>query len=290
MTVALSIAPEQHRLWNGPAGQAWVDAQDLLDRLFRPFEALLAEAVPASATRVLDVGCGTGASMLALARRSGVPIECVGIDISEPMIAHAQARAEREGLQAHFVCADAQDHRFEEASFDTIVSRFGVMFFDDPVLAFANLRRALKPTGHMRAIAWRSPGENPFMTTAERAAAPWLPGLPARRPDAPGQFAFADRERVQRILDASGWRDIDIRSVDVECVMRERDLMHYLTRLGPVGLALRETDACTRGRVVDAVRSGFEKYVFGDEVRFVAACWCIDARAAAPSAEDSGRA
>ena len=98
-----------------------------------------------------------------------------------------------------------------------------------------------------------------------------------RRPDAPGQFAFADRERVQRILDASGWGGVEIRPIDVDCVMPECELMRYLTRLGPVGLALQDADPCTRARVVDAVRRAFESYVHGDEVRFVAACWCIDA-------------
>ena len=109
------------------------------------------------------------------------------------MIAAARARAERERTPADFVCADAEVHAFEPASFDTIISRFGVMFFDDPVRAFANLRRAARDDARVRCIAWRSAADNPFMTTAERAAAPLLPTLPARRPDAPGQFAFANR-------------------------------------------------------------------------------------------------
>ena len=151
---------------------------------------------PPAGGRVLDVGCGTGSTTLAVARRLGAKGRCIGIDISEPMIAAARARAEREGTPASFIRADAQTHAFEPASFDMIISRFGVMFFDDSVRAFANLRRAAKQTPSLRFIAWRSAAENPFMTTAERAAAPLLPNLPARRPDAPGQFAFADRDRV----------------------------------------------------------------------------------------------
>ena len=278
----------QNRLWNGPAGQAWVDAQELLDLLFLPFEALLIEALPAAATRVLDVGCGTGATTLCVARRLGTGGHCTGIDVSAPMIAYAQARAGREGSPARFVCADAQRHAFADADFDAVVSRFGVMFFDDPVAAFANLRRATKSGGRLRALAWRSASENAFMTTAERAAAPLLPGLPARKPGAPGQFAFADRERVQGILEASGWGGIEIRPVDVGCVMPEHELMRYLTRLGPVGLALQEADACTHARVVDAVRRAFEPYVHGHQVRFVAACWCIDAWAQPVSGREGG--
>jgi len=277
---------EQAALWNGAAGRAWVDAQQSLDRLFTPFEDLLVdEARAASARRVLDVGCGTGATTFAIARALGAQGQCVGADISEPMIAAARVRAEREGTPAHFVCADVQRHAFEPASFDLIVSRFGVMFFDSPVQAFANLRHAAAGGAALRAIAWRSAAENPFMTTAERAAAPLLPNLPARKPGVPGQFAFADRHRVSSILEESGWAGIDIRPIDVECTLPERDLVGYLTRLGPVGMALQEeADERTRTQVIDAVRAAFDPYVHGTEVRFTAACWMIGAQASSASA------
>ena len=199
---------EQTALWNGRGGRAWVDLQEVLDQLFKPFEDLLVEEVrAASAHRVLDVGCGTGSTTLAAARRLGAKGHCTGVDISEPLIAVARARAEREGEPASFILADAQTHAFEPASFDMIISRFGVMFFDNPVVAFANLRRAAMDDVKLRCIAWRSAAENPFMTTAERAAARLLPNIPARRPDAPGQFSFADRHRVASILQESGWAE-----------------------------------------------------------------------------------
>ena len=116
------------------------------------------------------------------------------------------------------------------------------------------------------------------MTTAERAAAPLLPNLPPRRPDGPGQFAFADDRRVRGILEESGWTDIDIRPIDVECTFPETDLVAYLTRLGPVGLILQEADERTRARVVDAVRPAFDPFVHGSDVRFTAACWMVEAR------------
>jgi SAM-dependent methyltransferase len=276
---------EQAALWNGRAGRAWVDAQESLDRLFTPFENLLVgEVRAAQARRVLDVGCGTGATTLAIARVLGAGGHCTGADISEPMIAAARARAGREGAPASFVCGDAQRHAFEPASFDLIVSRFGVMFFDSPVQAFSNLLNAATGGARLRAIAWRSAAENPFMTTAERAAAPLLPNLPARKPGAPGQFAFADRGRVASILEESGWAGIDIRPIDVECALPESDLMGYLTRLGPVGLVLQdETDEGRRAQVAATVRAAFEPYVRGSEVRFTAACWMIGAQAPATS-------
>ena len=285
MDVTHQTEDEQTTLWNGRAGRAWVDAQELLDEMFKPFEDLLVEAVSAgSAGRVLDVGCGTGSTTLAVARRLGAKGRCIGIDISDPMLAAARARAEREGTAASFIRANAQIQAFEPASFDTIISRFGVMFFDDPVRAFANLRRAACDDAELRFIAWRSDAENPFMTTAERAAAPLLPNVPARRPDAPGQFALADRSRVYRILEESGWAGIDIRPIDVACALPENELVHYLSRLGPLGLVLQEANERTRTQVTETVRAAFDPYVHGAEVRFTAACWMVSARAPSASA------
>ena len=274
---------EQAMLWNGLAGRAWVEEEKVVDRMFEPFERLLVEAAfAASRTRVLDVGCGTGGTTLAIARRLGAASRCVGLDLSEPMVAAARARGEREGVPASFICADAQSYDFEPKAFDLITSRFGVMFFDDPVQAFANLRRAGTDDAECRFIAWRSAAENPFMTTAERAAAPFLPNLPARQADAPGQFAFADQRRVRRVLEESGWTGVDIRPIEVSCSLLESELIGYLTRLGPVGRVLHQVDEPTRARVIEAARAAFEGFVQGAEVRFDAACWMVGARASSP--------
>jgi SAM-dependent methyltransferase len=280
MNVPHKSESEQSRLWNGPSGHAWVETQDVLDQMYKPIEDLLVEVVSDSSRhRVLDVGCGTGSTTLAVARRLGKGGRSIGIDISQPMIAVARRRAEREHLGARFICADAQGYPFEPESVDAIMSRFGVMFFDEPVTAFANLRRAATENGELRAIVWRSAAETPFMTTAERAAAPLLSNLPPRRPNVPGQFALADDRRVHAILEESGWAGIDIRPIDVDCSFAERDLVRYVTRLGPVGLALRDVDEATRARVVPTVRAAFDPFVHGAEVRFTAACWMVRARA-----------
>jgi SAM-dependent methyltransferase len=270
---------EQAKLWNGTAGRAWVDLQALLDQVFKPFENMLVEAVVAASGRsVLDVGCGTGSTTLAVARRLGATGQCVGIDISEPMINVARARAERERISATFVLANAQNHVFEPDIFDTVISRFGVMFFDDAVGAFANLRRAVRKGGQLRVITWRGPAENPYMTTAERAAAPLLPEMPPRQPDAPGQFAFADERRVRKILEDCGWAEIELNPIDTPCTFPESELVHYFTRLGPVGAFLQGADDATRTRVIETVRTAFDPYVHGPEVRFTAACWMVAAR------------
>ncbi|AIF49522.1 class I SAM-dependent methyltransferase [Dyella japonica] len=270
--------PTQSTLWNGHAGNAWVDLQPILDGMFLPLQQRLLDAVRhESPRRVLDVGCGTGSTTLAIARLVGSEGQCTGIDIAQPMVTAARARAERESVAATFIQADAQTCAFEPHGVDMIVSRFGVMFFERPIDAFANLRRASRPSGLLNVIAWRGAAENPFMTTAERAVAPML-DLPPRQPGAPGQFAFANKDQVGLILRDSGWHDIDIQPVDVECTLPARDLADVFCRLGPVGLALQQADEATRAKVIDAVRPAFDSYVQGDEVRYTAACWVIRAR------------
>jgi SAM-dependent methyltransferase len=276
---------EQAELWNGAAGRGWVQAQEALDRLMAPFESLLVEAVAAKgARRVLDIGCGTGATTLAIARHLPPGGSCVGLDISEPMIALARKRAASEPTPPRFVAGDAQTYAFDPASFDLIVSRFGIMFFADPVQAFANLRRAAAPGAALECIAWRSAADNPFMTAAERAAAPFLPSLPPRRPHEPGQFAFADPARVEAILRDAGWNDVAITPLDVATVFPERELVPYLTQIGPVARALHGQSEAMRADVISTVRAAFNPYVHGDEVRYTAACWTLRAHAVTPRA------
>jgi SAM-dependent methyltransferase len=274
---------DQTALWNGTAGRAWVDLEEVLDHAFQPVLDLLVQPVLAgSHERVLDVGCGTGAVTRALACRLGPGGAAVGVDISVPLVDAARARAARDGSAAAFVCANAQTHRFGAPGFDLFVSRFGVMFFEDPVAAFTNLRRAAREGAASRFIVWRSAEQNPFMTTAERALAPHCPNLPVRHAGAPGQFAFEDSQRTQRLLEQSGWVGVDIRAVDVVCVFPEVDLVRYMTRLGPLGRMLNEADEPTRAALIEAVRPAFDVYVHGGEVRFTAACWLVTARAPKP--------
>lgn len=280
MAVTPSAAVTQAALWNGPSGRAWIDTQALLDRILEPFATLLLQALPAgSLARVLDVGCGTGATTIAIARHVGA--EAVGIDISAPMLEVARERAGLEGVPTRFVCADAQSHDFGNDRFDAVVSRFGVMFFEQPGVAFANLRRATRDGGMLRVITWRAADENPYMTTAERAAAPFLPALPPRAPGAPGQFALADPQRIREVLQEGGWGDLDLQAIDVPCAFPESELLTYVTRLGPVGAVMEDADAATRQRVIDVLRPAFDPYVRDGQVRFNAACWCVDAKALA---------
>jgi SAM-dependent methyltransferase len=271
----------QSALWNARRGEIWVEQQQMLDRLFLPFERLLTEAVGSgSARNVLDVGCGAGATTIAAARRLTQRGRCAGLDISVPLIEAARRRAGAAGVaNVRFIAGDAQSHAFAPASFDAIISRFGVMFFDDPEAAFANLRRAVRPGASLTLTAWRGPEENPFMTEAERAAAPFAPELTARDAAGPGRFAFADSGRVRGILAAAGWRDVDIQPLDAPCALPEEDFFTFATRMGQMGLLLPNLSHVLRATVEAAIRRAAERYVSGGAARFTAACWLVRARA-----------
>lgn len=272
---------QQSALWNDASGKAWVELQPILDAVLAPFERLVVDTgYPGEGGSVLDIGCGAGATTLAMAHRVGTGGRCVGLDISQALVSVAQARAQAGGIvNASFVEGDAQTHTFDPEHFDAVISRFGVMFFDDPVAAFANIRQAARRGGKLAFAAWRSPAENGFMTTAMRAAAPFLPPRPAPDPDAPGQFAFADGARVERILEASGWSSIGVERVDVACRIAEGDLMAYVTRLGPVGAALREVDPATAEKIMAALLPAFAPFLNDGTARFTAACWLVTALA-----------
>ena len=278
MDTSRERAAHQNEVWNGTGGCGWVMAQDLLDQIFKPLEELLTEAAcAASPRRVLDVGCGTGATTVAVARRLGADAGCIGIDLSEAVIEAARARAERENVAARFICADAGTHVFDPGSVEMIISRFGVMFFADPIDAFANLRGAAAGGAGLRCIVWRGPEENPFMTTAERAAEPLLPGVVRPGRNEPGQFGLAEPAVVRHILAESGWRQVDLAPLDVPCAFPASELERYLSCLGPVGRALQGADERTRNLVIEAVRPAFGPYMDGADVRFTAACWMISA-------------
>jgi ubiquinone/menaquinone biosynthesis C-methylase UbiE len=270
---------EQQVLWNS-AADGWIASQDLLDQLFQPLEDLLLDvAQSGSPHRVLDVGCGTGSTTVAVAKRLGENGTCTGVDISVQMIGAARARAARDSVRSDFLIADAQTYPFERASVDTFISRFGVMFFNDSVEAFSNLRRAATTGAALHFLVWRSAAENPFMTTAERAAAPLLPNLKARQPNEPGQFALADPDRSRSLLEKSGWTEIQVQPIDVPCAFPEGALVQYISQLGPVGRILQQVDDDLRTQVITRVRPAFDPYVHGADVRFTAACWLIGARA-----------
>src|SRR5579859_5119285 len=205
---------DQIAYWNGPNGQRWTDRQAEQDVLLAPVtQALIDRAAPQPGERIIDVGCGCGGVSMALASRVAPTGFVLGVDISGPMLSRARQLAPKgasEGLPVDFVLADATVYPFDPGSFDLLVSRFGVMFFAEPALSFANLHRALRPSGRIAFACWREPRENPFFMAPLQAVYKHVPKLPQQGPEDPGPFAFASEARVRRILGEAGFTAIEL--------------------------------------------------------------------------------
>jgi SAM-dependent methyltransferase len=238
---------------------------------------------PRAGERLLDVGCGTGAATLELARRVGPTGSVTGIDISAPMLAVAREHAVESGAsQATFVQADAQTHAFAPASLDGVFSRFGVMFFADPTAAFRNLRMALRPGGRMAFVCWQPVTENPWMLVPLMAAAQHVAVPPPPAPGAPGPFSFGDRERVRRILSDAGFTEIAIDAFAPPVVVGGSggvdDAVRLALQVGPTGALLREASADARARVEAAIREALLPWQTPAGVVMPSAAWVVSAR------------
>jgi SAM-dependent methyltransferase len=262
--------------WNASAGPVWVAMQDALDAQLHDLGlAAMAALAVREGERVIDIGCGCGDTTLELAERVGPGGTVLGADISAPMLEVARRRAEGLG-RVSFAQADAQTHAFEPA--DAAFSRFGVMFFADPAAAFANIRRALAPAGRVAFVCWRALAENHWMTIPMAAVAPLLPPAPPPPLNAPGPFAFADRDRVRGILSDAGFTHIAIEphnqaigQGDLETTVRTS------LNVGPVGAALRE-NPLLRAPITAAVSAALAPHAGADGVKLPSATWIVTAR------------
>lgn len=269
---------DQIEYWNTQAGPKWVAAQEHLDRMLAPIsEALLERAAVSRGERVLDVGCGCGQTTLALAERGA---EVTGIDISRPMLARARERAgDRPGID--FREADAAHASFEPA-YDLVFSRFGLMFFDAPKAAFANLRRALVPGGRLVFCCWQDFQDNPWVLVPLGAARPYLPE-PEEEPDprAPGPFALADVDYLHAILADAGFESVLIEPYYPTVHLGDSldEVMAFLQEIGPLSRALAELDERTRGQALASVRGALEAHVTAAGLSLDGACHLVTARA-----------
>lgn len=271
---------DQIKFWNEKAGRDWVELQARMDtNLSNIHAAVLAAAAPQSGESVLDIGCGTGTTSLALADAVGPTGRVLGVDISEPMLTLAKSRGmDRDNLA--FELADASVQAFTP-DYGLLFSRFGVMFFDDPIGAFANLRRALKPTGRLAFVCWRTPQENPWASAPLTAARPLLPPQEAPDPNAPGPFAFADPQRITSILTDVGLHDVQIDRFDAPMPMGTdvNVIAAQTLQIGPLSRAAGEVDEPARARIVEAVRGALEVYRTPDgEIAPPVGCWLVHAR------------
>ena len=202
--------------WSKHGGPAWVDHHDLFERVYAPFNEAAAGALgPLGGLTTLDVGCGTGSLCQCVVDRGGA---AVGVDISDTMIAGARELVPA----ARFEVADAQVDRladFAPGGFDRVTSRFGVMFFDDSVAAFANIRAATKPDGRMSFVCWRSLAENLTFSNGSHVLVERMPDPPVPAgPGAPGPAQFEDPATITSILSGAGWADVAVEPFEAPCV------------------------------------------------------------------------
>lgn len=272
--------------WNGQSGEYWAANQVRLDAMFAVFgQAAIETAAPAMGERVLDIGCGAGASSLALASRVGAGGHVLGVDISEPLIGRARALAPQD-TPAQFRVADASSAELPEGTFDILFSRFGVMFFADPTGAFAHMRHALRPGGRVAFVCWRGVAENDWVRLPMGAIKDIVP-LPAPPgPEAPGPFSFGDRGRLTRILTRAGFTDITIAPFDAAIPFGEGgtrdaaidDAVKMAFEGGPLSLVLADQSDDIRARAWAAVRAVFAGLPGERSVMMDGAAWIVMAR------------
>jgi SAM-dependent methyltransferase len=275
----VDTSSEAQMYWNEEGGDKWVENIDFAESFMIPMSDRLIERIAAKkGEKILDVGCGGGITTLKLAALAGEDGGVLGVDVSRQIIDVAIKRAE-DSANIEFQHSDAASAEFGENKFDLITSRFGVMFFDDPVAAFKNLHRSLKPTGRLVFLCWRTPQENPWMAEPAAATFQILPP-PAEKPAPtdPGPFSLGEAEHLTNVLQSAGFTNINLDPVDLGLPMSSVDTaVGFLTRLGPAADALKEASDDQRVEVIAAIRSVMEKYSNVDGVLAPAATWIVSA-------------
>ena len=275
---------QQSDAWNGPESAHYVDHADRYDRQLAPItEAIIERAALGGADVVLDVGCGSGAMAFEAARRAR---RVVGVDISEPLVQVGIERARRDAIDnVEFLVADAQTHPFEDGTFDVMISQFGLMFFDDPVRAFSNLRRALADEGRIAFATWRGLHDNEWLApvvgaVAEHAEVPDLGGLA----NGAGMFALKDRSETVELLAAAGFTDVEVDAFSPPLLLGGGgdvdECVTFLLGMGIVRGLLSRLDDEQRATATHSVRAALEqRYRPGDGVSLGAGVWLVSARA-----------
>jgi SAM-dependent methyltransferase len=270
---------EQARAWDGEEGDHWATHAARYDASLRDHNAQLqAGAKIAPHERVLDVGCGNGVSTRDAAR-SASSGHAVGIDLSSAMLALARATAADEGLtNVEFIQADAEAHDFDVQRFDVLISRFGVMFFADPVAAFSNLFRALAPGGRLALVVWKSLPENEWFAELGKALAVGR-DVPPPLSGAPGPFGLSDADYVRRTLGTAGFTGVQLDAFHAPFYAGSDvdDAYAHASGSGFTRRMLSDLDDTMKARALDALRTMIAAHRSEGEITFDSACWLITA-------------
>ena len=274
---------EQHEYWNGEAGERWAAEDATMAKLLDPIARdLIAHLQPEPGSSALDIGCGGGSQSVLLAEHIGADGRVLGVDISAPMLEIARGRKQPAGAAPlTFLQADAATYDFDAATIDLLFSRFGVMFFDDPQAAFSNLRRALKTNGRLGFCCWQAMRDNQWTSLPVQAALRHIPAPDAADPHAPGPFAFADAQRLESILSASGFGDISITPHPVAMTFGSgNDLRTTVTELmviGPVARLLADQPPEMKARIIDDAAELMAPFYSDGSLSLGGAVWFVKA-------------
>ncbi len=266
--------------WDGEDGEYWAQEERIFDAAIQRYqEPFLAAARIEATDRVLDIGCGNGQTTRDAARLAAEG-RVLGVDLSSRMLAVARRRASEEGLDnTEYLQADAQIHDFGAGSYDVAVSRTGAMFFADPVAAFSNIGRALRPGGRLSLLVWQPiPLNDWFLAFGQALAAGRT--MPPPAPDAPGPFSLSDPDRVRTILTAGGFGDVALggRSEPMYFGRDLDDAYRFVSGLGFARFMLRDLDADAQAGALEALRTTLAEHVTADGVVYPSACWVVTAR------------
>jgi ubiquinone/menaquinone biosynthesis C-methylase UbiE len=272
---------DQATYWNGPAGRHWSERQQIQDLILAPVSRILIErAGIVPDTRIIDVGCGCGATTIEVGKQLGPAGHVLGLDISAPMLTRARELAPKDA-PIEFVLADATVHKFEPTSFDLLISRFGVMFFADPVASFSNLRTALKRGGRVVFACWREPRENPWLMVPLKAAYKHVPKLPQMAPHDPGPFAFAEEDWVRHILTSAGFSQVGMEAHDLQLdIAVGRGLeaaVEGALEIGPASRAIEGQPEHLRQTAIASIREALQPLVTDGKVPLGGSIWIVSA-------------
>lgn len=270
---------EMAAAWDGAEGEQWAAHADRYEATGTRYgDALLRAAAVRSADTILDIGCGTGSSTIELARMAPSG-SVLGVDLSARMLQHARAVAEREGLtNVAFEQADAQVHPFPESAFDVAVSSFGAMFFADPLAAFANVHRSLRPGGRLAIVAWREFADNEWITALCDALASGRT-LPVPAAGAPGPFGLADRDYTDGILAAAGFNDVLFEKVEEPILLGADadDAYSFVSTFGMTRGLTQDLDDANRAAALEALHASLRAHETSDGVLFRGSAWLVRA-------------
>ena len=271
---------EQAEEWDGREGDHWVQHADRYDALSQRITPhLMRAAAIEAADRVLDVGCGCGLTTRTAARAASAG-SVVGMDLSAAMLQEAARRARAEGLaNVRFEQGDVQVHTFSPAAFDLAMSRFGVMFFEDPVAAFANIASALHPGGRVVFTCWQDLARNDWIMVPASGALSYVP-FPDLGPEgAPGPFSLADSDHTRRVLTEAGFEAIDINEIAEQMFLGDNaaDATEFLQGTGMARLLFEGVDSETERKAIDAVRDALEAHEQPEGIWLGSAAWLVAA-------------